>query len=76
MGDEIVDMLPLILEQIPIGCASEHLEIGSVVSVFCPGEASYQTGQSVYVDGGWAGKLPGSCASPGDTSVKQSNSDR
>jgi glucose 1-dehydrogenase/3-oxoacyl-[acyl-carrier protein] reductase len=31
-------------------------EIGNVVAFFASDEASYLTGQSIHVDGGWAGK--------------------
>ena len=53
---ESPDILPVILEQISLGRPGEPREIGSVVSFFASDEASYLTGQSVHVDGGWAGK--------------------
>ena len=31
-------------------------EIGTVVAFFASDEASYLTGQSIHVDGGWVGK--------------------
>jgi NAD(P)-dependent dehydrogenase (short-subunit alcohol dehydrogenase family) len=36
--------------------AGQPREIGAVVAFFASDEASYLTGQSVHVDGGWAGK--------------------
>ena len=50
------DLLPGILAQISLGRAGQPREIGSVVAFFASDEASYLTGQSVHVDGGWAGK--------------------
>jgi len=50
------EILPVVLEQISLGRAGRPREIGSVVSFFASDEASYLTGQSVHVDGGWAGK--------------------
>ncbi len=50
------EMLPLVLAQISMGRAGRPREIGTVVSFFASDEASYLTGQSVHVDGGWAGK--------------------
>ncbi len=43
------DILPVVLAQISLGRAGQPREIGSV-------EASYLTGQSIFVDGGWLGK--------------------
>jgi NAD(P)-dependent dehydrogenase (short-subunit alcohol dehydrogenase family) len=50
------DILPIVLAQISLGRAGQPREIGMVVSFFASDEASYLTGQSVHVDGGWAGK--------------------
>jgi glucose 1-dehydrogenase/3-oxoacyl-[acyl-carrier protein] reductase len=50
------DLLPGILAQISLGRAGESREIGTVVAFFASEEASYLTGQSIHVDGGWVGK--------------------
>jgi NAD(P)-dependent dehydrogenase (short-subunit alcohol dehydrogenase family) len=50
------DILPLVLQQISLGRAGQPREVGSVVAFFASDEASYLTGQSVHVDGGWQGK--------------------
>jgi glucose 1-dehydrogenase/3-oxoacyl-[acyl-carrier protein] reductase len=50
------DLLPGILSQISLGRAGEPREIGTVVAFFASEEASYLTGQSIHVDGGWVGK--------------------
>jgi NAD(P)-dependent dehydrogenase (short-subunit alcohol dehydrogenase family) len=50
------DILPLVLQQISLGRAGQPREVGSVVAFFASDEASYLTGQSVHVDGGWEGK--------------------
>ena len=50
------DILPLVLAQISMGRAGQPREIGTVVAFFASDEAAYLTGQSVHVDGGWAGK--------------------
>jgi glucose 1-dehydrogenase/3-oxoacyl-[acyl-carrier protein] reductase len=50
------DILPIVLGQISLGRAGQPREIGTVVSFFASDEASYLTGQSVHVDGGWEGK--------------------
>jgi NAD(P)-dependent dehydrogenase (short-subunit alcohol dehydrogenase family) len=50
------DLLPGILAQISVGRAGEPREIGTVVAFFASDEASYLTGQSIHVDGGWVGK--------------------
>jgi len=46
----------MVLGQISLGRSGECREIGSAVAFFASDEASYLTGQSVHVDGGWAGK--------------------
>jgi glucose 1-dehydrogenase/3-oxoacyl-[acyl-carrier protein] reductase len=50
------DILSGILAQISLGRAGEPREIGKVVAFFASEEASYLTGQSIHVDGGWVGK--------------------
>jgi glucose 1-dehydrogenase/3-oxoacyl-[acyl-carrier protein] reductase len=50
------DLLPGILGQISLGRPGAPREIGTVVAFFASDEASYLTGQSIHVDGGWVGK--------------------
>jgi NAD(P)-dependent dehydrogenase (short-subunit alcohol dehydrogenase family) len=50
------EILPLILAQISVGRAGEPREIGNVAAFLASDEASYLTGQSLFVDGGWQGK--------------------
>jgi len=50
------DILPQVLAQISLGRAGQPREVGRVVAFFASDEASYLTGQSVHVDGGWQGK--------------------
>jgi NAD(P)-dependent dehydrogenase (short-subunit alcohol dehydrogenase family) len=50
------DILPLVLAQISLGRAGEPREIGTVTAFMASDEASYLTGQSIHVDGGWEGK--------------------
>ena len=49
-------ILPVVLAQISMGRAGQPREIGAVAAFFASDEASYLTGQSVFVDGGWEGK--------------------
>ena len=50
------DILPLILAQISMARAGEPREIGTVAAFLASDDASYLTGQSFFVDGGWEGK--------------------
>ncbi len=50
------ELLPVVLAQISLGRAGEPREIGHVAAFFASDEASYLTGQSIFVDGGWVGK--------------------
>jgi NAD(P)-dependent dehydrogenase (short-subunit alcohol dehydrogenase family) len=49
-------LLPVVLAQISLGRAGQPREIGAVAAFFASDEASYLTGQSIFVDGGWQGK--------------------
>jgi NAD(P)-dependent dehydrogenase (short-subunit alcohol dehydrogenase family) len=46
-------VMPQILAQISMGRAGQPREIGAVVAFLVSDGASYLTGQSLYVDGGW-----------------------
>ncbi|MFL6417489.1 MAG: SDR family NAD(P)-dependent oxidoreductase [Bryobacteraceae bacterium] len=50
------DLLPGILAQISLNRPGDPREIGTVVAFFASDEASYLTGQSIHVDGGWVAK--------------------
>ena len=50
------EILPLIVAQISVGRAGEPREIGKVAAFLASEDASYLTGQSFFVDGGWQGK--------------------
>lgn len=50
------EILPIVLGQISMGRAGQPREIGAVAAFLVSDEASYLTGQSVFVDGGWEGK--------------------
>jgi len=39
--------------EIPMGRLAEPAELGAVAAFLCSEQASYVTGQSVAVDGGW-----------------------
>ena len=54
MNDPVV--LPQILAQISLGRAGAPREIGTVAAFLASDDASYLTGQSIFVDGGWQGK--------------------
>jgi glucose 1-dehydrogenase/3-oxoacyl-[acyl-carrier protein] reductase len=45
-----------VLGQISMGRSAECQEIGKAVAFFASDEASYVTGQSIHVDGGWERK--------------------
>ena len=45
-----------VLSQISLGRAGQPREIGAVAAFLVSDDASYLTGQSIYVDGGWQGK--------------------
>lgn len=53
---ESPDILPHVVSQISLGRPGLPCEIGSVAAFLASDEAAYVTGQSLYVDGGWAGK--------------------
>jgi NAD(P)-dependent dehydrogenase (short-subunit alcohol dehydrogenase family) len=50
------EVLPQVLAQISLGRAGQPREIGTVAAFLASDEASYVTGQSLFVDGGWEGK--------------------
>jgi NAD(P)-dependent dehydrogenase (short-subunit alcohol dehydrogenase family) len=50
------DLLTGILAQISLGRPGDPREIGTAVAFFASDEASYITGQSIHVEGGWVGK--------------------
>jgi len=50
------EILPQVLAQISLGRPGRPREIGAVAAFFASDEASYVTGQSIHVDGGWEGK--------------------
>ena len=50
------EVMPQILAQISVGRAGQPREIGTVAAFLASADASYLTGQSIYVDGGWQGK--------------------
>jgi len=50
------EVMPKILAQISLGRAGQPREIGAVAAFLASADASYLTGQSIYVDGGWQGK--------------------
>ena len=47
------EILPVILDKIPMKRAGEPDEIAKAVIFFASDDASYVTGQCIYVDGGW-----------------------
>lgn len=50
------EILPHIIEQISLHRTGVPADIGKTVAFFASDDASYITGQSIYVDGGWIGK--------------------
>jgi glucose 1-dehydrogenase/3-oxoacyl-[acyl-carrier protein] reductase len=50
------NLLPMVLSGISLARAGQPREIGTVVAFFASDEASYLTGQSIHVEGGWIGK--------------------
>jgi glucose 1-dehydrogenase/3-oxoacyl-[acyl-carrier protein] reductase len=50
------ELLSGVLAQISLGRAGQPREIGTIVAFFASEDASYLTGQSIFADGGWAGK--------------------
>jgi glucose 1-dehydrogenase/3-oxoacyl-[acyl-carrier protein] reductase len=50
------EVMPVILSQISLGRAGQPREIGTVAAFLVSDDASYLTGQSIFVDGGWQGK--------------------
>lgn len=49
-------VLEIVLGQISLARSGEPQELGQVAAFLASDEASYLTGQSFYVDGGWVGK--------------------
>ena len=49
-------LLPVVLAQISMARAGQPQEIGMVAAFLASDAASYVTGQSIFVDGGWEGK--------------------
>jgi NAD(P)-dependent dehydrogenase (short-subunit alcohol dehydrogenase family) len=50
------DILPQVVGQISLGRTGTPCDIGKAVAFLASDDASYITGQSIYVDGGWVGK--------------------
>lgn len=50
------DLLPGVLAKISLARPGQPREIGTAAAFFASDEASYITGQALYIDGGWAGK--------------------
>jgi len=53
---DVPGAMEMVLGQISLGRGGDCREIGTAVAFFVSDEASYLTGQSIHVDGGWAGK--------------------
>lgn len=53
---ESPDILPQVVAQISLGRTGKPCEIGGAAAFLASDDASYITGQSLYVDGGWVGK--------------------
>jgi 3-oxoacyl-[acyl-carrier protein] reductase len=52
-GTSIADAYAGWESEIPMGRLAEPSEIGAVAAFLCSEQASYVTGQSIAVDGGW-----------------------
>lgn len=50
------NILPVLKAQISLGRPGLPVEVGRVAAFLASDEASYVTGQSLYIDGGWVGK--------------------
>ena len=53
---ESPEILPQVVAQISLGRPGRPCEVGVVAAFLASDEASYITGQALYVDGGWVGK--------------------
>ena len=53
---ESPDILPHVVAQISLGYPGKPRDVGYAAAFLASDEASYITGQSIYVDGGWVGK--------------------
>jgi NAD(P)-dependent dehydrogenase (short-subunit alcohol dehydrogenase family) len=53
---ESPEILPQVVAQISLGYPGDPCDIGHAAAFLASDEAKYITGQSIYVDGGWAGK--------------------
>jgi NAD(P)-dependent dehydrogenase (short-subunit alcohol dehydrogenase family) len=53
---ESPEILPQVVAQISLGHPGKPCDIGQAAAFLASDEASYITGQSIYVDGGWVGK--------------------
>jgi glucose 1-dehydrogenase/3-oxoacyl-[acyl-carrier protein] reductase len=53
---ESPDILPAVVGQISLGRPGLPTDVGKAVAFLASDDASYITGQALYVDGGWAGK--------------------
>jgi len=53
---ESPEILPGVVGQISLGRPGQPVEVGKAVAFLASDDASYITGQSIYVDGGWVGK--------------------
>jgi glucose 1-dehydrogenase/3-oxoacyl-[acyl-carrier protein] reductase len=53
---ESPDILPAVVGQISLGRPGLPSEVGKTVAFLASDDASYITGQAIYVDGGWVGK--------------------
>ncbi len=58
MGAAAVEWYPEVAEKSPMGRAGESTEVAEVAAFLASDKASYVTGVSIAVDGGWLVKLP------------------